>query len=84
MRTTYWKWLVSVSLIMLLGYSVVRWWQRPQVKVHEVMSRGLVQTVVASGRISNQVRVDISSELTGLVQQRLVNNLGFAWCETES
>lgn len=73
MRTTYWKWLVSVSLIVLLGYSVVRWWQGPQVKVHEVMSRGLVQTVVASGRISNQVRVDISSELTGLVQQRLVN-----------
>ena len=65
---------VAVLLILTAGlaYGVLRWWQGPQVEVYGIEQVPLVQTVVAAGRVITESRTQIGSEITGVVQERLV------------
>lgn len=65
---------VAVLLILTAGlaYGVLRWWQGPQVEVYRIEQKPLVQTVVAAGRVITESRTQVGSEITGVVQERLV------------
>lgn len=62
---------LTVAIIMI--YLMLRWWQGPQVKVQPVVSAPLVQSVVAAGRVTADTRIEISSEVTGVVKHRWVH-----------
>ncbi len=68
-----WKWLASaVVLLMGMGYFAYRAWQGPVVSAYQLVNRPLVQYVVATGRITSESRVQVGSEITGVVTERLV------------
>jgi HlyD family secretion protein len=62
-----WKLWAGVFVVLLTGALAVRWWMGPQVAVHTVQRRDLVQTVVASGRVEAPHRVAIGAQITGVV-----------------
>jgi HlyD family secretion protein len=62
-----WKLGAGLLVVGLAGVFAVRWWMGPQVPVHTVQRRDLVQTVVASGRIEAPHRVAIGAQITGTV-----------------
>jgi HlyD family secretion protein len=62
-----WKLGLGLLAVGLTGAFAVRWWMGPQVPVHTVQRRDLVQTVVASGRIEAPHRVAIGAQITGMV-----------------
>ncbi|KAA0911516.1 efflux RND transporter periplasmic adaptor subunit [Pusillimonas sp. ANT_WB101] len=67
------KWLVSaVVLLMGMGFFAYRAWQGPVVSAYQLVNRPLVQYVVATGRITSESRVQVGSEITGVVTERLV------------
>ena len=61
-----------VVLLLLAGWVGLRFWQGPEVDGYLIQSTALVQTVVASGRVESISRVRISSEISGLVLERRV------------
>ena len=68
-----WLWrAVPGVLTLLLVLAVWRWWQGPQLEAYAVQSRPLVQTVVATGRVANVSRVQVGSEITGVLVERKV------------
>ena len=73
MRPVRYKTVVAIILIMLVvGLAVFRWWQGPKVESYSIISMPLVQTLVATGKVVTVSRTDISSEITGVVLKRLV------------
>lgn len=62
-----WKLGAGVFVVLLTCALAVRWWVGPQVAVHAVQRRDLVQTVVASGRVEAPHRVAIGTQITGVV-----------------
>ncbi|MCY7313926.1 MAG: biotin/lipoyl-binding protein [Pseudoxanthomonas sp.] len=68
-----WLWRGIPGVIaLLLILAVWRWWQGPQLEAYAVQSRPLVQTVVAAGRVANVARVQVGSEITGVLVERTV------------
>lgn len=64
---------IALLLLMLgLAYGTLRWWQGPQVVAYELERRPLQQIVVATGRIVTESRSQVSSEVAGVVLERLV------------
>jgi len=57
----------TLALLAALTYAGLAWWRGPQVQASVVERRDIVQTVVASGRIATPYRVDIGSQITGVV-----------------
>jgi len=55
-----------------LGLFLVRWWLGPTVAGYQIESRPLVQTLVATGRVVAVSRVQVGSEITGVVLERRV------------
>ncbi|WP_414479038.1 efflux RND transporter periplasmic adaptor subunit [Psychrobacter sp. LV10R520-6] len=76
MRAVPYKYVVYVVIGILLmlaaGSAVFRWWQGPLLPSYTVISRPLVQTVVATGRVVTVSRTEVGSEITGVVLKRLV------------
>lgn len=67
MRKWGWIAIVSAAVVMALGYMLIPIVFGPKVLVYTVMRGELVQTVVASGRVMNPLRVDVGSQITGTV-----------------
>ncbi len=67
------KALLAVLFILALGLWLFRHWQGPELAGYRVEFRPLVQTVVASGRVVTPSRVQVGSEITGVVLERRVS-----------
>jgi HlyD family secretion protein len=65
--------VAAVVVVMLaLGLVALREWQGPRLPGYRVEFRPLVQIVVASGRVITVSRVQVGSEITGVVRERRV------------
>jgi HlyD family secretion protein len=65
---------VLLAALALAGALAARtYWFGPKVTVYPVERRELVQTVVASGRVEAPLRVEIGSQLTGVIAAIPVN-----------
>jgi len=65
--------VASATLLLLaLGAAALRYWQGPRLAAYRVESRPLVQTVVATGRVVSVSRVQVGSEITGVLLERRV------------
>jgi len=69
------KWSISglVLLAIGLGYGLGRWLIGPEVVVYPVVRSDLVKTIVASGHVETPYRVNIGSQITGTVEDVLVD-----------
>jgi HlyD family secretion protein len=68
------KWFI-LALILVAGLGavpIVRWIVGPGVVVDRAMRGTLIQTVVASGHVETPFRVEIGSQITGTVEDVLV------------
>lgn len=63
--------LVAIGLIVIAGVVWQRW-RGPLVAAYQIQSNPLIQIVVATGRIISTSRVQIGSEITGVVTERRV------------
>lgn len=61
------KYLWLAVAVLLAGYAGARYFQGPELRGYQLEAAPLVQRVVAAGRVTNQQRVQISTELSGLV-----------------
>lgn len=61
--------LLLTALVALLGAGAYVLWRGPEVTVSSVPVRDLVQTVVATGRVQNPHRIDIGSQIVGVVRR---------------
>ncbi len=67
-------WFVLVVIVLVpAGIWLLDWWRGPLVAAYRVERRPLLQDVVATGRIITPSRVNIASEITGVVIKRLVD-----------
>jgi HlyD family secretion protein len=66
--------LLGVVLLMLLGaaWAGARWLLGPEVVAYPVVRTDFVRTVVATGHVETPYRVEIGSQITGTVQEVLV------------
>ncbi len=70
-RRLLWFLPAACALVLLAWWGFERW-QGPRVAAYQLRSRPLVQDVVATGRVITPSRVNVASEITGTVLQRLV------------
>lgn len=67
------KWaLVAIVLLVGIGFIAYRAWLGPEVSGFQMVNRPLVQYVVATGRVVSESRVQVGSEITGVVTDRPV------------
>ena len=59
--------VVVIALVLAFAFTGWRWWQGPTVAVYKVQQAPLVQRVVASGRVTNQARLTVGTEVVGEV-----------------
>jgi HlyD family secretion protein len=59
--------LLTALLLMFLAYMGFQWWCGPVIDAEVVKKRDMVQTIVASGRVQNPNRIDISAQITSTV-----------------
>lgn len=69
------RWFILALLIVLIAgtWYAARLYFGPSVVVDQVVRGNLVQTVVASGHVESRFRVDIGSQITGSVEEVLVD-----------
>ncbi|MFG1188243.1 efflux RND transporter periplasmic adaptor subunit [Xanthobacter flavus] len=69
------KWQIggAVLLAVALAWVLTRWLLGPEVVVYPVTRGELVKTVVASGHVETAFRVEIGSQITGMVREVLVD-----------
>lgn len=69
------KWSVIALLAMVIVgfWMLARWIVGPEVVVYPVIRADLVKTVVASGHVETPFRVNIGSQITGTVEEVLVD-----------
>ncbi len=69
------KWLVVglLAVLVVSGWFIARWFVGPEVVVYPVVRGDLVKTVVASGHVETPFRVNIGSQITGTVDEVLVD-----------
>ena len=61
------KYIGLALAVLLVGLLSLRSWQGPELRGYQLAAAPLVQRVVAAGRATNEQRVQISTELPGLV-----------------
>jgi HlyD family secretion protein len=66
-------WIATLCAMAVAGGVFYQRWTIIPVKAVEVVRRDIVQTVVASGRVETSSRVEMGSQITGVVSQVLVN-----------
>ncbi|WP_408647687.1 efflux RND transporter periplasmic adaptor subunit [Xanthobacter dioxanivorans] len=69
------KWLIggAVLAVAAIAWAVARWLLGPEVVVYPATRGELVKTVVASGHVETAFRVEIGSQITGMVREVLVD-----------
>lgn len=69
------KWQIggAVLLAAAFAWALTRWLLGPEVVVYPVTRGELVKTVVASGHVETAFRVEIGSQITGMVREVLVD-----------
>ncbi|WP_157957854.1 efflux RND transporter periplasmic adaptor subunit [Aliidiomarina celeris] len=67
------SYVLVLALVVAFAFTGWRWWQGPTVAVYTVQQAPLVQRVVASGRVTNQARLTVGTEVAGEVVARHVN-----------
>jgi len=69
------KWLIggAVFAVAAIAWAVARWLLGPEVVVYPATRGELVKTVVASGHVETAFRVEIGSQITGMVREVLVD-----------
>ncbi len=69
------KWLIGGGALVVaaLAWALMRWLLGPEVVVYPVTRGELVKTVVASGHVETAFRVEIGSQITGMVREVLVD-----------
>lgn len=65
--------LIVIVVLGLLGVLAWRWLQPPLVPGYRIQTTDLVQNVVATGYVVTPSRVQVASEITGVVVKRLVD-----------
>lgn len=63
---------LALLIVLSLGVILYRTWAGPVIPAYRVEIRPLVQTVVATGRIIGTSRIQVGSEITGVVVDRRV------------
>nr|WP_245422417.1 efflux RND transporter periplasmic adaptor subunit [Alsobacter soli] len=64
---------MTLGVAALMGLGLARWYFGPEVTAYPVVKADLVKTVVASGHVETPYRVDIGSQITGVVDEVLVD-----------
>lgn len=69
------RWSILTMFVVVggLGFVVARWLLGPEVVVYPAMRSDIVRTVVASGHVETPYRVEIASQITGIVEDVLVD-----------
>jgi HlyD family secretion protein len=62
-----WPWLFGMVVTLLALYLAVQWWRGPLIQSDVVKTTDMVQTMVASGRVQNPNRINISAQITSTV-----------------
>ena len=62
-----WPWLFGMVATLLALYLAVQWWRGPLIQSDVVKTTDMVQTMVASGRVQNPNRINISAQITSTV-----------------
>ena len=65
--------VLAVIALVLAALWLLDWWRGPVVAAYQVERRPLLQDVVATGRIITPSRINVASEITGVVIRRLVD-----------
>nr|WP_231711511.1 efflux RND transporter periplasmic adaptor subunit [Xanthobacter dioxanivorans] len=63
----------AVLAVAAIAWAVARWLLGPEVVVYPATRGELVKTVVASGHVETAFRVEIGSQITGMVREVLVD-----------
>jgi len=63
---------VAAFVVLFVGSRIVSSARGPELPAYEVVSQPLVQTVVATGRVAAFSRIQVGSEVTGVVIERRV------------
>jgi HlyD family secretion protein len=68
-RVWSWRWRIIAVIVatLVVAYVLIAAFAGPQVDVARVTRRNVVQSVVASGRVVTPFRVDVGSEIVGVV-----------------
>ncbi len=67
-------WLTGLAIVAIgLAWLAFRAYQGPVLPAYRIEARPLVQTVVATGRVVTPSRVQVGSEITGVVLERRVD-----------
>jgi HlyD family secretion protein len=72
LRAIPYKWILIFFAACLVVFLLYRWWSGPIVAGYAVHSMPLQQNVVATGRVANVSRTEVGSEISGVVETRLV------------
>ncbi|WP_394081776.1 efflux RND transporter periplasmic adaptor subunit [Xanthobacter aminoxidans] len=69
------KWQIGGAALLAaaLAWALTRWLLGPEVVVYPVTRGELMKTVVASGHVETAFRVEIGSQITGMVREVLVD-----------
>ena len=62
-----WPWWIGSVALVVSTYMGLQWWWGPIIKTETVKTLDMVQTMVASGRVQNPNRIDISTQITSTV-----------------
>lgn len=63
---------LAAAVVLAAGLMLLREWRGPAAPGYRVEARPLVQTVVAAGRVVGVSRVQVGTEITGVVTERRV------------
>ena len=66
-RRLRWSWWFGTVATLLALYLGVQWWRGPLIQPDVVKTMDMVQTMVASGRVQNPNRINISAQITSTV-----------------
>lgn len=66
------KLILAALLLLAIAAAALRYWQGPRLAAYQVEWQPLVQTVVATGRVVSVSRVQVGSEITGVLLERRV------------
>lgn len=65
------KGALFLLVLLLVGFIAFRWWQGPVVMVYPLTRQPLLQTLVATGQVATVSSTTVSSEISGVVLERL-------------
>jgi len=61
-----------IMLLVMVGFVWMRKQQGPELVMYQIQNQSLVQTVVATGRVSSASRAQVGAQITGVIVERRV------------